>query len=394
MAKFSYIKARFAAYRILDTLSLILPAAAHTDDVLIVRQDAIGDFVMWVDAAHALVDHYRSQGRKVTLLANRAWANWAEQMQLFDRVIPLDTVRFQYDMRYRFRTSRLIRRCGFSMAVQPAYSRDYSADILIRLSNARERIGSTGDGSNVRPWERKMSERSYTRLIPADPKPQMELLRNAQFVRALLQNDYRACVSNLLELNAVEHDATFSTVMPKTESYYALFPGASWDGKQWPTANFRELAERVFRRTGWRGVVCGGPGDRELVETLCADNRESLLNWAGRTTLPQLAGVLAGAKFLVSNDTSAVHVAASVGTQAVCMLGGGHFGRFLPYEVERSNDQPLPIVVDYRMPCYGCNWVCIYDLSETKTAPCVGDISVEAVWEAVQGLDGVFPPPP
>ena len=85
-------------------------------------------------------------------------------------MLPFDVKAFQYDLRYRLRLSRTIRRMGFALAVQPAYSRDYSADVLIRLSGARERVGSTGDGSNLRPWEKRISDRGYTRLIKADPQ--------------------------------------------------------------------------------------------------------------------------------------------------------------------------------------------------------------------------------
>ena len=79
--KLSYEKLRFAGYRLVDTASLLIPPARDSKDVLIVRQDAIGDFVMWLDAARELAEHFRSQGRKVTLLANKAWSGWAQQLK-------------------------------------------------------------------------------------------------------------------------------------------------------------------------------------------------------------------------------------------------------------------------------------------------------------------------
>ena len=387
----SYEKLRFAGYRLLDTLSLLIPPARRSPArVLIVRQDAIGDFVMWLDAAREIAQHYRAQGKQVTLLANKAWANWARELDLFDAVVPFDIKAFQYDMRYRMRLARTIRRMGFSLAVQPAYSRDYSADVLIRLSGAPDRVASTGDDSNLRPWEQRVARRSYTRLIPAAPGPLMELLRNAEFVRGLLGTDYKAAVADLHALGPVDPGEAFHAALPKGQPYFALFPGASWDGKQWPLDRFRALAERLHATTGWTGVVCGGPDDRALAATLCAGT-PWLLDWAARTSLPQLAGVLSGAHLLVSNDTSAVHVAAAVGTPVVCLLGGGHFGRFLPYLVEQPNNQPLPAVVDFPMPCFGCNWRCIYDLTQIRTAPCVGNLTVEAAWTAIQRLPNLLP---
>src|ERR1039458_3062832 len=85
--------------------------------------------------------------------------------------------------------------------------------------------------------------------------------------------------------------------------YYVLFPGASWEGRQWSISNFAELAEKLHHRTGWLGVVCGGPSDIELAVTLCGRSAAPLLNWAGRTDLAQLAAILSASRLLLTNET-------------------------------------------------------------------------------------------
>jgi ADP-heptose:LPS heptosyltransferase len=111
-----------------------------------------------------------------------------------------------------------------------------------------------------------------------------------------------------------------------------------------------------------------------------------LLNWAGRTNLSQLTAVLAGAKLLLANETSATHLAAAAGVPAVCLLGGGHFGRFMPYEAEESDERPLPQAVIHRRDCFGCNWLCKYKVAEGEPVPCVEGITVADVWETIQGI--------
>ncbi len=39
-------------------------------------------------------------------------------------------------------------------------------------------------------------------------------------------------------------------------------------------------------------------------------------------------------ELLISNDTSAIHIAAAVGTPFICISNGSHFGRFHPYPPE------------------------------------------------------------
>ena len=119
---------------------------------------------------------------------------------------------------------------------------------------------------------------------------------------------------------------------------------------------------------------------------MMAAARSPLLNWVGRTSLPGLAAVLAHAELLVGNETSAIHVAAAVGTPAVCILGGGHYGRFMPYLVEQRDGRPLPVAAVHRMGCFGCDWRCVYHPPREAPVPCIEQLTVEDVWAAVHGV--------
>ena len=106
----------------------------------------------------------------------------------------------------------------------------------------------------------------------------------------------------------------------------------------------------------------------------------------GKTTLNQMLFILKNAYFLIGNDSCAVHIAVAVSAPSVCILGGGHFGRFMPYDIGVRTDRPLPRVVAHKMDCFGCNWECIYSNKKNKPAPCIYKISVEEVFVALQPL--------
>jgi hypothetical protein len=105
-----------------------------------------------------------------------------------------------------------------------------------------------------------------------------------------------------------------------------------------------------------------------------------IIDACGRTTLQELAGTIASAKLIITNETGAAHIAAALGRPAVTILGGGHFNRFLPYPIEnhcvRSAYQ--------RMDCYGCNWRCIYKPADP--GPCILKVTVDDVWTLVGGV--------
>ena len=321
------------------------------------------------------------------LVANSAWAAWAKELGIFDDIIALERRKFDRDILYRYRLAYRLRKLGCSIAVQPTYSREWSfGDAIVRVCGAKERIGSTGDLSNISLWQKRIADRWYTRLISANPVLCMELVRNAEFVRGLGESKFLARVPNLRTISTLWADEAFIAATAGDQQYYVLFPGASWNGKRWPVANFSQVADRIYRQTGWRGVVCGGPEDIQLAKNLCSHCNAPLLNWAGRTDLAQLAAILSAAQLLVTNDTSVTHIAAICGVPTVCILGGGHYGRFLPYQVEQMDDRPLPRAIVHQMPCFGCNWQCIYGYSDGIPVPCIERVTVSEVWYEIRDI--------
>ncbi|MHB8727691.1 MAG: glycosyltransferase family 9 protein [Sulfuricaulis sp.] len=348
--------------------------------LLIVRVDLIGDFVLWLPAARALRDVFPREQWHVTLLANAAWADLAAGQGIFDKVWPVDTQHLVASTGYRYRMLRQMRTAGFDVAIEPTYSRDMlRGDALIRASGALERIGSQGDCSNTGPWMKRITDRWYTRLIAADPQPMMELRRNAEFVKGLGGR----CEIEMPRLH-VEQDALPAELHDK--QYFVLFPGASKCGKCWPLERFSEIAQHAVKHYGLQGVVCGGTVDKSLAEELCRMATVPLQNLTGKTSLRQITAILAHARLVLTNDTSAAHIGPAVGTPTVCILGGGHYGRFLPYDLPDS--RLAPRVVSHRMDCFGCNWRCIYRMRHDAPFPCVDNVSTEQAWASITEVLG------
>lgn len=74
--------------------------------ILIIRLDAIGDFILWLDAAKGLREFYPQSTYEITLLGNQIWTPVAEKVTFFDRVLSLDRRNFINNPFYRI-TNRL-----------------------------------------------------------------------------------------------------------------------------------------------------------------------------------------------------------------------------------------------------------------------------------------------
>jgi heptosyltransferase I len=125
-------------------------------------------------------------------------------------------------------------------------------------------------------------------------------------------------------------------------------PHARWETKQWPPERFARVVVEANRRLGARAVLVGGAAAAPMVDAIlreAADARPA--NWVNRTTLPELAALIAESRAMVTNDSGPMHVAAAVGTPVVAIFGPTDPGRTGPYG-------PGHHVLDRRAPCAPC----------------------------------------
>ena len=350
--------------------------------VLIIRTDGIGDFVLWSDAGRELYSWYRQQGFVVILLANVLWAEWASELGLADEVWGIDRHQFVRSLRYRWGWLRRLRQGGFAKVVHPVHSRVFLVgDTLVRATKAPERLAPEGDCCNSTVWQKRWSDRWYSRLIPEISPCAMELLRNAEFIRGLGLSNFIARAPTLVP-SRVPSQINGELSAP----YAVLFLGGGWKWKVWQAEKFCEIGRRL-RDHGVNVVLGGGQSDLKLATKVCDSLNGNAINCVGKTSLSDLAELLRNAIVVVSSDTSAVHIAAAVGTSVVCILGGGDCGRFLPYVVEKEEtSRPMPISVVQPMSCFGCKWSCTHPHKRGEPFKCISDISVEQVWCKLEAL--------
>lgn len=367
----------------LDSLCFLIPCNrkdAGGEKVLVVRLDAVGDFVLWTASLPQLLAPYQSEGRSVSLLGNASWTAVANGLGCFSEVLSLDRTRFLSSIPYRLCLLARIRRACYTTVIVPVYSREVLyGDSIIRLSGAQNRIGSLGDCTNIRPWLKRVTDSWYTRLLPVDTSIDYELQRNAEFV----SHFWGKSVSMTLPTLAIK--ASIPEELLGIE-YFLVSPGSMVAGKRWPINNFREVIDMIQQKSGMTGVICGAIGEEGMGVSLSCDCRGKILNYVGETTLHELIALIAGAKLVLSNDTAAIHIAAAVSTPSVCVLGGQHFGRFLPYRRIAGDERPLPVTLSHVMPCFQCNWDCPNKISAEAPFPCVSAVTPLEVWQEIELL--------
>lgn len=319
-----------------EHILLLFPRPNTKSSLLLVRLDRIGDFILWLDAAHSYRKIY--SGSHIVLIANSLVSGLASEFDCWDEVWPVSTDKFKHNLLYRWSIMFRVHQAGFKTAIQPTFSREFlSGDSLIRASRAVHRIGSSGDLTNIRPQEKKLSDKWYTHLTPAINQTLMEFDRNAEFLEGIGftfssgLNSKLACINkNILRLK-----------LPA--NYFVIFPGASNFNRAWPSSRYADVAHYIYRNTGWAMVICGTSNESHFADQIIRCVGINAFDLTGKTSLPELVQVIKSSRLLVGNDTSGVHIAAAVRTPSVCILGGPISGRFIPYSSNYPYVKPVPV---------------------------------------------------
>jgi ADP-heptose:LPS heptosyltransferase len=154
--------------------------------------------------------------------------------------------------------------------------------------------------------------------------------------------------------------------------YVVVHPGASVPARAWAPERNAALV-RALAAAGRRVVVTGGPGERALTAQVAGEDG---LDLGGRTTLGELADVLAGAACVVVGNTGPAHLAAAVGAPVVSLFAPTVPAvRWRPWRVPH-------VLLSVDVPCAGCR----ARTCPVPGHPCLGGVAVDDVVAAVDRL--------
>ncbi|MFH1381172.1 MAG: lipopolysaccharide heptosyltransferase II, partial [Candidatus Omnitrophota bacterium] len=101
----------------------------------------------------------------------------------------------------------------------------------------------------------------------------------------------------------------------------AINPGASSRSKMWPPRNFAKLADSLTEKFRARILIVSNAANKEAANATALAMKYEPVNFAGRTTVGELAALLTKCDLFISNDSGPVHIASAVGTPVVSIFG-------------------------------------------------------------------------
>jgi len=309
--------------------------------ILIIRMDAIGDYVLFRNFIKELKSSNQYNNCKISLLGNKVWQSLSEELDkdCIDAFIWLDVIKFNTDYKYRFSKLKIITSQGYDVVLNSTYSREYfSSETIVKLIVANKKIGSVGDLSNIKKWQKNISDKYYTQLIPVKDGILFEFIRNEEFFEKLLGVEINFKKPTIkLDKKVLDFN------LP--ERYVVLFIGASASFRKWDITNFAKIGQYLKNTYNYDIVLCGAPSDRQDANRFKDLFRGEYLDLVGKTTLLDLLQVIYNGNLMLSNETSAPHFAVALEMANIFVIyNGKHYGRFTPY--------PKEIYADYHVICH------------------------------------------
>jgi ADP-heptose:LPS heptosyltransferase len=128
--------------------------------------------------------------------------------------------------------------------------------------------------------------------------------------------------------------AALAELGPAAENGFAvLHPGSGGFvvSRRWPAERFAAVGDGLWQRHALPIVLVGGPDEVVLAQQVAGGMHCPVLNLAGRTTIPQLAAVLARSCLFVGGDSGVMHVAVAAGAPVVALFGPTNEQAWGPY---------------------------------------------------------------
>lgn len=325
---------RFLIYRVVDLILKSSEQTRYPKTLLLIRLDAIGDYILIRNIFQGLKQSKKFKGYKITLCGNIVWKDLAETFDKdgIDDFIWLNRKKFNNNPFYKFRLLKKVYKSGFEVVVDTTFSREILfGDSIVKTSCADERIGSVGAPDAYVKWKRNLlTDKYYTKLIPYSTKTVFEFNHNKEFFVNILQE-------NIVITKPEIKTSNIGLQLPTQKEFAVIFPGAQEKKRRWHYTNFEQIIEQLINTYKLIVIIAGSSDDSVLSRKMVrCHTSKACFDMTGKTTLPQLARLISLSKILISNETSAVHFAAAVNTPFICISNGQRFGRFMPYPNEMN----------------------------------------------------------
>ena len=357
------VEAKWSLSQMVEQTLAVYDECLSRPRILIWKLSALGDVVLSIPSLRAIRRKFPKA--QVTLAVGRSAYEVVAHCPYLDDIIIYDGTRKdrgllgQWKFLQRLRAGRFDRSIDFQNS-RKTHLMAWCADIPIRIGY-RRKFG----------WLLNAGVR-LPRVVLAPIAHQHHLLRKSGIEP---DGDQLELWPSALDEQAAQRLLNLPPSTIHLPPLVGMHPGGSgrWKTKRWDLKRWAAVCNALTKQ-GVRVVVTGGPEEQALGGKLLQLTSPAPHLVIGQTNLMELACLIKQCDVFLSHDSSALHLAAAVGTPTVALFGPTDPARHLP-----PNFKGEVIKKDvFCSPCYSPR-------CRTITHACMTRISVEEVLRAILG---------
>ena len=298
-------------------------------NILIIKLSAIGDVVQTLPALEAIKRTYPDSD--ITWVVEEAAAGILDGHPLISRLLVSRRKAWTRMLKnpYSFfqgvgniiRFLCELRSTRYDIAID--FQGLLKSGILIGLARAQRKIGFDRT--------RELSFLFLNERLPAYDIERHALERYLDVARYLGAKDPVPECSLPVERELSLITQRIESLNPERRPVVAINPVARWRSKLWSERKFAELADRLIGERNAVVIFTGGPDDRAADARIISMMKQQAVNWAGETTLKELAALASLCAVFITTDTGPMHLAAAAGGRVVALFGPTAPWRTGPY---------------------------------------------------------------
>ncbi len=301
----------------------------HEKSIILIRLDAIGDYLLFRNFIGILRNSTKFKEYQIKLIGNIRWKNLAEFLdgEHINDFVWIDPIKYKKNLINKFKILKELSSHTCDILINPVYSRTFDMDFMIKNINAKEKIGNSGNLSNIGKWQKKISDKYYTKLLPATEEIIFEFYRNKDFFENLLEEEIKI-VKPTIDSTYL-HKIELKETLPS--KYILIFLGAGEKFRKYSVDNWINIVKSLHSKYDLPVVLSGGPTEvNDSLEFLEKYN-ENIINLVNKTSLTEMIKIVEKSEIVLSNESYVPHLCVALNKVVIVVYNGNHFFRFIPY---------------------------------------------------------------
>jgi len=337
--------------------------------ILWVRIDSIGDNILASSMLENLKSYFKNA--EIDVLCQNHIAELYTNCPFVNQVLSIDKKEACKNEDYRNSVISKLKQKQYGLALNSIFSSEPIADFFTLYSGAEQKIKIKGNIENSSSeWLNKTKE-LYTHEVEINRDVICEIDRHNEFLKSL--NIFSKQITPTIWLSEKEElfaKRIFEDNNLDPAKTIVLFAGTQFKNREY--SNYGKALNVFCKKNDYSIISIGTQNDFELNRQNLDNIEVRTVNLSGKTGILEAAAIIKNCKLAIGAETGNAHIACAVNTPNVIVIGGGHFGRFMPYS-------ELTSLVTLPLNCYGCNWKCKFE-----RAYCVKDVDYKLILTAVE----------